>query len=355
MNARAEFVSAAALETAAPEWRALCARAVANPFAEPDFLLPLLAFEAPRRPIYALVRADDGKLIGAAVIAAPPLGVGLARVWVSPYAALPAIALDSAAAPRALAALAAELAARTRLAGLMLPFVESDAAVALPLPHFVAGRSRRAALRLGGGVAGFDASLDAKRRTKWARQGRKLAAQGRLETLAGEAAVEAFFEVERKGWKGERRTALADEPKRLAFARDTLARVAKMGRLDAMALVLDGRPVAAGLVLIAGHRAFYWKTAYDEDFAATSPGVQLTLAHSRRLATRTDLDLVDSCAVEDHPMIGRVWSDSIAFQDVAIGLREGAGRPLAICLAAERVRVRTREGLKRCIAKSLGR
>ena len=50
-RARAErFVSLAELEAAAPEWADLCARAAEpNPFAEPGFLLPLLAYERPRR------------------------------------------------------------------------------------------------------------------------------------------------------------------------------------------------------------------------------------------------------------------------------------------------------------------
>ena len=46
---RVEFISLADLKQAAPSWAALCARAAEpNPFAEPDFLLPLLSYEKPR-------------------------------------------------------------------------------------------------------------------------------------------------------------------------------------------------------------------------------------------------------------------------------------------------------------------
>ena len=43
------------------------------------------------------------------------------------------------------------------------------------------------------------------------------------------------------------------------------------------ALTVDGRPVAMGIVLRSRDRAFFWKIAYDEAFAAQSPGVQLAL------------------------------------------------------------------------------
>ncbi len=344
-GATAEFVSREALAGVAPEWAQLCACAVPNPFADPAFLLPLIAYERPRVR-FVLVR-ESGRLIGFAALRLPPLG--LARVWMSAYAALPAMAFDRDAAPAAVAAIAALLRAQTRLAGIVWPFVEEGVAIdAGGLPLRCMARTRRAALRLAG-VAAFEASLDPKRRTKWARQARKLAKRGKVATQAN---AEAFFEVERRGWKGERGAALADDPARLAFARTALSAFAEMGRLDALALTLDGAPIASGLVLKAGARAFYWKTAYDEAYSEASPGVQLTLAHSRLLAETPGLELVDSCAVEDHPMIGRVWGDALAFEDVAMGLAPGSERSLAIWLALARAQARLKQWVKRALRRS---
>ncbi len=348
----AEFVAFEQLAEAAPAWRDLCARALEpNPFADPDFLLPLLAYERPRRLAFAVVR-EEGRLIGFAALILPP--VGLARAWTSPYAALPAVAFDRDAAPAALDALLRLVAERTRLVGVVWPFVERDGPFAAALrsaagarPLEVAAPTRRAALRLAG-VTAFETSLDAKRRTKWARQARKL---GKIEEASAETAVAAFFEIERKGWKGARRSALADDPRRLAFARAALGAFARADRLNALALTSDGTPVAAGLVLIAAPRAFYWKTAYDETHAAASPGVQLTLAHSRRLAATPGLTLVDSCAAEDHPMIGRVWSDTLEFETPAIGLRAESGRPLRVWLALDAARLMARAAIKRAIMR----
>ncbi len=117
------------------------------------------------------------------------------------------------------------------------------------LPLAVAGARRRAALRLAGAAA-FDAGLDPKRAKKWRRKARKLS--GKLEATPGPEGIAAFFDVERRGWKGERRSALADDPARLAFARAALEAFAREGRLDAMTLRLDGAPIAAGLALIGG-------------------------------------------------------------------------------------------------------
>jgi len=205
-------------------------------------------------------------------------------------------------------------------------------------------------LRLAGAAA-FEASLDPKRRSKWARQARKLASRGKLGTKAGPEGVAAFFELERKGWKGARGDALADNPARLVFAREALAAFDRADKLDALTLSLDGAPVAAGLVLKTGDRAFYWKTTYDEAYSEASPGVQLTLAHSRRLAETPGLALVDSCAVEDHPMIGRVWGDTLAFEDIATALSPGGARPLGVWVALAKGQRAARERLKRAFGR----
>ena len=152
----AEFVSLRELTEAAPAWADLCgAGAEPNPFAEPDFLLPLLAYERPKRLAFALAREDSGRLIGFAALLLPR--VGLARAWMSAYAALPASAFDRDALPPRSARCVGSLAEQTRLVGIVWPLVERDGALAAALRAFardlvcrstVAARTSRAALRL---------------------------------------------------------------------------------------------------------------------------------------------------------------------------------------------------------------
>jgi Acetyltransferase (GNAT) domain len=359
-----EFTSPEALSKSTDAWRDLCARAAEpNPFVHPDFLLPLIAYENPSRLTTAFVWANGGRLIGLAAFRLPPLGVGLARVWQSAYSPLSASVFDGEAIVDALAALVASFREQTRLVGLIWPMTESGGALADALGEIskadtlsveVLASSRRAALRLTD-VPAFETGLDPERRRRWGRQARRLAERGRIETRIGAEAVEAFLTVESRGWKGRRRTALADDPARLAFARGALDAFVRAGRLDALALVLDGSPIAAGLMLFSGARGYYWKSAYDETFAVFSPGLQLALAHSRRLSERSDVALLDSCALEDHPMIGRLWGDQLAFEDIALGLRVGASRPLRAWVALAWVQAAVREALKRLLYRALGR
>jgi hypothetical protein len=108
-------------------------------------------------------------------------------------------------------------------------------------------------------------------------------------------------------------------------------------------------------VLRDGARAFYWKTAYDEEFAEFSPGVQLTLALSRRMEREPGLALVDSCALQDHPMIDRIWQGRIEFVDLALAVAAERGGRLRAWLAAERAASGLRERVKRLANRLRGR
>jgi CelD/BcsL family acetyltransferase involved in cellulose biosynthesis len=341
-------------------WRDLAARAgQPNAFAEPDFLIPALQRLANARVRVLLVwrDANRGALIGLAAIAPPRLPFGLASLWRSEQAALPAIVLDRDAATEALAAIVDALRADApRVAGLRLPFSTVDGPIAAAAAALAARRAlslkaaharRRAALVVGG-RAGFEARLEKRRRKEWARQRRRLEELGRLDSRVGAdtTAIEGFLAVENSGWKGARRSALDAHAERAAFARETLARFAARGALEIHTLAFKDELIAAAAVLRAGNRAFYWKTAYDERFAAYSPGVQATLDLSRRLERDPGLTLVDSCAVADHPMIDRAWRDRIQLVDLALSLTPGGGVVFALAAAVthgfERLKRRAR-------------
>ena len=118
-------------------WRDLAARAgEPNAFAEPDFLIPALQRLANARVRTLLVWRDANRdaLIGLAAIAPPRLPFGLASLWRSEQAALPAILLDRDAASEALAAIIDALRARApSLAGLHAEIAERLPAYARPL------------------------------------------------------------------------------------------------------------------------------------------------------------------------------------------------------------------------------
>lgn len=331
------------------KWRNLSARAgEPNAFAEPEFLLPALQHLAGSRVLTLLVWRDDkrGALIGLAAIALPRLPFGLARLWRSEQAALPAILVDRHVASEALAAILDWLAARRpRPLGLRLPYLTTDGQVATAVAALAAQRAlkvrsahrrSRAVLIIEQG-ARFEARLDKRRRKEWARQRRRLEERGRLEAHFGAdaASIAAFLALEKLGWKGARGSALGAESERAAFAREALTRFAARGALIVHNLTLEGVPIASGVVLRTGTRGFFWKTAYDERYAAFSPGVQATLVLSRQLEAEPGLALVDSCAIADHPMIERAWRDRMELIDLALPLTGRARARFALRVGLE--------------------
>lgn len=346
-------------------WAALCARALEpNPFLDPDFALPAAQHLALRRPTLALVW-NDGAAGGPALLAVCPFanrgGIPFApaRVWSHDLAPLGVPLLDAARGAEALGALLGWAArARPRAAALLLTAVPADGPTAALLRSAAAVGGlglavldawERAALRGAGG-----GGLSAKGAKEARRQRRRLAEGGALVHESARrgpelhAAVERFLALEARGWKGRAGGALLLSPGRAAFARAASRLLGRRGLFRVESLTRGGEPVAAAIVLTAGPVDYLWKIAYREALARFSPGVQLVLdvtAAQRREARA----FTDSCAVRDHPMIGRLWRDRIALCDLALELRPGARRRFALAVGAERARRALRGGLKRAL------
>ena len=344
----ADLVDLADAEGLRARWRALADRAEPNTFADPDFLCPLAAHFAPRglKIVAVWANSDRADLIGLAALAPPRIALGLARVWMHELAAAPAILLDPGRAEAALSALVATLTAARFGAGLLVPHVETETALSAALrarEHRLVARTARAALPCGP-PANFASALPGKRRKEWGRQRRRLAEGGALEFSAGSADIEPFLALEASGWKGARGTALVQSENSAAFVRAMSTAFAAREAIAVHVMRRGGAPIAAGIVLRGGRRAFYWKTAFDETLAAFSPGVQLTLEMSARLEKDRALDLADSCAVADHPMIDRLWPARIALDDIALPL--GAATPFHLARKAHEWRVALRAKAK---------
>jgi CelD/BcsL family acetyltransferase involved in cellulose biosynthesis len=346
-----EIVSATHAAHYADAWRDLSARAAPNAFAEIEFLAPALRHFGGAQVALIWTGPDRAQLLAVAAVTPPPLRLGFARIWRHEQAALAALLVDREAALAALAGLRDVLtSAFPFAAGLIAPREPTDGVIARAAGVEPFHPFQRAA---------FDVAAprapNAKRRKEWARLERRLAERGRLvmRVSPGMDAFERFLALEAKGWKGARGTALAQEPQRAAFARETAEGFASHGRLAVHELALDGATLAAGVVLSSGRRAFFWKIAFDEDFAAYSPGLLLTLAIARRAAEGSEIDLIDSCAAPDHPMIDHVWLGRLALVDLALPFRGSA--LFAPLLAWERAAPALRERAKRALLPMLRR
>ncbi len=106
-------------------------------------------------------------------------------------------------------------------------------------------------------------------------QERALAREGALAHAShrGGAAVDAFerfVALEDAGWKGRRHLARPHAGRRRLHAR-LRPRLRGGRQVSIDLLTLDGRPVAAGLIVEAGGHSVFWKTAYDESLRRHSP------------------------------------------------------------------------------------
>lgn len=163
-------------------------------------------------------------------------------------------------------------------------------------------------------AAYWDAAVRAKKRKELRRQASRLAEQGVIALRRWSADdplapwIDAFLDLEARGWKGRAGSALASHDDSEAWFRTALAGAAAAGRLDMRALDLDGRPLAMLIHFLCPPGGFSFKTAFDEDYARFSPGVLLQQANLDLLEDAR-IAWVDSCAAPGHPMIDSVWRE----------------------------------------------
>lgn len=323
-------------------WRDLVAHCLEpNPFLEPAFALSHARQSAvSHRPVFMFVRdaVHNGRLIGVCALTHVHRKFSrIARGWMPKLAALGTPLLDAEKAGEALDIVFGWFARQSpATAGVLFP--------ALPAagPTAVLIRARAQSLRLE--IRDFDAHqraalpsaacggrppesmISTKKMKELRRQRRQLEERGAVTwvsaTKTGDVRVafEKFLALESNGWKGKAGTALVSDPAVATFGRSMTRLLADdcLCRIDA--LELDGRPVAMGITIISGRSAALWKIAYDEAYAAQSPGVQFILEYTRRQIEDASVDATDSCAIPDHPMINHIWADRLAIVDLFVAV-----------------------------------
>lgn len=139
-------------------------------------------------------------------------------------------------------------------------------------------------------------------------------------------AMEEFLLLENAGWKGRQKTSLSSEKLRVAFAREAVNSLAERDLVRIHAFKLDGRVIASLIVFVQAAHAWTWKTTYDEKMAAYSPGTMLIMQATETHLDDPNIELTDSCAVEDHPVMARLWTERREFATLVIGLRPDSDR-----------------------------
>lgn len=158
----------------------------------------------------------------------------------------------------------------------------------------------------------WESTVRKKKRKEIGRLENRLAELGEvsadwLRTDSGAAEwIEQFLRLEASGWKSADGAALAKDAATKAFFTDALLSGLANGRAELVRLRVGDRVIAMLVNFVAGAGSFSFKIAYDEEFARYSPGILIEKANLQRLSEPA-FGWMDSCAVEDHPMINSLW------------------------------------------------
>ncbi len=342
-----EWRPLAQLEAIAGEWRELAEHALEpNVFYEPSFALPAArVFGRDAGAVLVWSQTQPRRLLGFFPARIErrrygfnlPVLVGLTH----PYGPLGAPLVEREAAEPVIAAWLTRVAGDPALPGfLLLPFLPADGAFATMLDGIVGraqmpaadvNRRRRALLAPSGDRSLYiEQAIGHRRQKELRRQWRRLSETGAVlltaatESAAVAAALDDFFALEAGGWKGRAGTAAANRDDLRRFTRTAVGALAAEGKVSINRILLDGRAIAAGIVLRSGRGAWFWKIAYDESFARFSPGVMLTVALTSELLEDAAIERADSCATANHPMIDRLWRERLTLCDRLVALRPQA-------------------------------
>ena len=136
--------------------------------------------------------------------------------------------------------------------------------------------------------AGWDAVYAAKtssrRRNLHRRRRRQLEELGELELapIVGESDLAAsltdLFRIHDLRWAGRPDRSEFTSTRGLPFNVDAMSRFARAGIARVLLMKLDGRAIAFQYYLVYERRMFFYRLAFDPDFARWSPGLLTTLA-----------------------------------------------------------------------------
>ncbi len=341
-----ELCSLERAAAATTQWQDLSGRALeANVFYEPSpALLALQNLGSAASVRFLMVWSPEGGDARRLMACWPffrsrgDLGAPLWRGWLHPHAASGAPLVDACEGMEVIAAILNFTArAKGGPVGLVLPKLPLEGAFHRALTSVLASNTlvstplapyQRAIICFEESATGKNGP-SAKKLKELRRQKRRLAERGILTSTVAStqpearAAVEQFLALEAHGWKGRRGTALALQPGLGTFVRALTLSLAQTGQIEVHTLALDDRPVAIGIALKTGAQAYFWKIAFDEAYAAYSPGVLLTLDLTDHLRAAGSVTMIDSCAISDHPMIDHLWRDRLAVSDVLVPLTPG--------------------------------
>lgn len=330
----------------------LSARAIEpNVFFNPRFLAPAMPRLEDREVRLAVIRDGDEtksrlRLLVPFSIERPvrPLGATVMRAWSNPFGPLGTPLVDRDDPAGVIEDFFAMLARpHLKLPKIfVLPDVRLDGPFAMMmsslaearnLPLVVTGRYERPFLESDeDGETYLKRALSTHHFREFRRLKRRLEEKGKVEHRIARSpdevrlAVEAFLTLEASGWKGRKRSAMVIDRHQGAFAREAAYRMVERDLCRVHTLTLDGTVIASLIVFVESGLAYTWKTAYDENWSAYSPGTLLMIELTKSHLEDPNITATDSCAVPGHSVMSRLWTERRPIGTLVVGLTPGTDR-----------------------------
>ena len=181
--------------------------------------------------------------------------------------------------------------------------------------------------------------LSGKRRQRLNAGLRKLSKLGKIsfKTISdpedAEIALLDFLYMEKRGWKGTRKTALASRSTTRQLAIDSVRELAALGYCEIHTMYLDEHAISSAIVLKTEGYYFPWKITFDETYASYSVGNQLMVRMTEKFVLRSDFLFLDSLATGSNQTANMLWPDRLSLISAAIGFGpngQAASRQIAL-------------------------
>jgi CelD/BcsL family acetyltransferase involved in cellulose biosynthesis len=336
---RVTVLRPAELAALVPQWEELAQEALEpNPFYEHWILLPALEAFAAGQDVRVVAVWFQDRLWGLfpleRVARYRGLPVPALRTWRHRHSLLCTPLIRAGRAAQCLAALSLWLRSVEGAPLLELDFVPAEGPFHRALvdwlheekrPSLASNRYNRAVLRKAADAERYFSGLPAKLVRDLKRRERRLAERGALtHAVLGpqgdlERWLDDLMQLEAAGWKGRQGSALASNEVDRRFAQRIFREAFRRGRLLIAGVDLDGKPLARCSSFLAGEGAFAFKTAYDEQFAAFSPGVIAEMDRIRAFHELPAAQWMDSFTAPGNDVLDRLWKDRLTVQRLVVG------------------------------------
>jgi len=167
----------------------------------------------------------------------------------------------------------------------------------------------------------FLQGVSKKRRKKLRQINRRLSERGTLTVNIYKDIADIpdlanrFMALEKLGWKGENKSALASSANGRAFFNEVVAATPADAELFFTELTLDQAPVAMSANFIINSDFFAFKVAFDPAYAKFSPGIYLEYEAIRLMYVYSNFQRADSGAEQDS-FIGSIWPERLELMTI---------------------------------------